>query len=776
MYDLIKMDKVDLGDKVKLKKAKGYEKKKAVQWTPDLEKIINDVIDTLQSPAVMAYPNFDKPFILNCDASGLGLGAVLYQQQGEKLRVISYASRTLTEAEQNYHLHSGKLEFLALKWAVTGRFSDYLGHGSKFTVYTDNNPLTYVMTTAKLNATGMRWVTELADYDFVIKYRPGKNNNDADGLSRNPLSIQQLQRECTKICDRQELNAILSPPDVCHCQPVSVEKLECVLAPAEQTPISQGELGMLQSEDRNIGPVYKAVVLGRRPPKKEKHALTRSSKLLLHQWDKLGIENGVLIRKTRDYAQIVLPEAFHALVFVELHQKMGHLAVERVENLARQRFYWPNMRTDIEHFVKRQCSCVVTKKPNVPEKAPLKPIESTYPFEIISIDFLHLDKCKGGFEYVLVVCDHFTRFTQAYATRSKSSQAAADKLFNNFILQFGFPKRIHHDRGPEFNSNLFRCLHKLTGIRSSNTTPYHPMGDGQVERYNRTLINMLKSIPENEKKNWKEHLQKLTFAYNSTIHKSTGFSPFFLMFGRESRLPIDGILPTTEFGSKSESYGVFVDKWKKRMNEAFEIAQKHSQKQSKSNKTRYDAKIKHAEVQVGDKVLVQNVRQRGGTGKLSSYWEPCLYVVVKKSPDIPVYDIQNVQDKTAKVRKVHRNLLKVVNELVLQPEKQTKGKKMVKGKERNQIEIGSEDSSDEEGVLIAEYVKDPVVKEGSPVTSVGDAVSVIGSEDESVVGDTDIPSSGSGDQILSIETGTESDEQNMSEDAEELDEIVIAPR
>ena len=150
----------------------------------------------------MAYPNFDSPFILNCDASGLGLGAVLYQQQGDKLRVISYASRTLTEAEQNYFLHSGKLEFLALKWAVTERFSDYLGHGSQFTVYTDNNPLTYVMTTAKLNATGMRWVTELADYDFVIKYRPGKNNNDADGLSRNPLSIQQLQRECTKICDR----------------------------------------------------------------------------------------------------------------------------------------------------------------------------------------------------------------------------------------------------------------------------------------------------------------------------------------------------------------------------------------------------------------------------------------------------------------------------------------------------------------------------------------------------------------------------------------------
>ena len=125
---------------------------------------------------------------MNTDASAVGLGAVLYQKKEDEKspRVISYASRTLTPAEQNYYLHSGKLEFLALKWAIADKFSDYLGHGSQFTVYTDNNPLTYVMTTAKLNATGMRWVSELAGYDFEIKYRPGKSNGDADGLSRNP--------------------------------------------------------------------------------------------------------------------------------------------------------------------------------------------------------------------------------------------------------------------------------------------------------------------------------------------------------------------------------------------------------------------------------------------------------------------------------------------------------------------------------------------------------------------------------------------------------------
>ena len=136
----------------------GYNKKQPVKWTPALQGMVDDVINTLQSPMVMAYPNFEAPFILNTDASGVGLGAVLYQKQGKDnlTKVISYASRTLNAAEKNYHLHSGKLEFLALKWAICDKFSDYLGHGAEFTVFTDNNPLTYVMTTAQLNATGMR--------------------------------------------------------------------------------------------------------------------------------------------------------------------------------------------------------------------------------------------------------------------------------------------------------------------------------------------------------------------------------------------------------------------------------------------------------------------------------------------------------------------------------------------------------------------------------------------------------------------------------------------
>ena len=165
-------------------------------------------------------------------------------------------------------------------------------------------------------------------------------------------------------------------------------------------------------------------------------------------------EDGVLIRKTAKYRQIVLPQQFHQLVYSELHEKMAHIGAERVINLAQQRFYWPHMGRDIENYIRKKCRCVLKKKTNVEERAPLKPITASYAFEMISIDFVHLDPCKGGFTYVLVVIDHFTRFCQIYGTRTESNKPAASKLFGEFILQFSFPRQIHHDQAQAFNSQL----------------------------------------------------------------------------------------------------------------------------------------------------------------------------------------------------------------------------------------------------------------------------------------------------------------------------------
>ena len=155
-------------------------KKPSRNETPFRWEAFRTIIAKLSSPPVLAYANYKLPFKVHTDASTSGLGAVLYQQQDGIDRVIAYASLSLKPAERNYLTH--KLEFLAMKWAITDTFHDYL-YGANFEVVTENNPLTYVLTSAKLDPSGHRWVAALANYNFSISYRSGKLNMDADGLS-----------------------------------------------------------------------------------------------------------------------------------------------------------------------------------------------------------------------------------------------------------------------------------------------------------------------------------------------------------------------------------------------------------------------------------------------------------------------------------------------------------------------------------------------------------------------------------------------------------------
>ena len=667
-----------------------------VEWTDKHQGILEELIDCLVQSPVMVYPDFQAPFSLHIDASHQGLGAVLYQKQSTgKQGVVAFASRTLTPAEKNYHMHSGKLEFLALKWAISDRFRDYLFNAEEFSVYSDSNPLQYIFTCPKLDATRLRWVSELAGFNFKVYFKPGFRNGDADGLSRMPLDLEKVKGEYSAELPRDAIETTIRAIDVQEQSgEVGVMSLGAYWEETDSdsehlttgVSIDSSILNRAQDDDSVIGPVKEMVRQNRRPPIKDLKRFAPDSKILLREWSKLSIDSDGLLRRVISQPkegivkQLVLPLKYQSLVMRELHDEMGHLGHDRVLTLARDRFYWPRMVAIIQRYVTQECTCMIDKKPVLGYRAPMKNIETSGPMELVSMDFLHLERAKGGYEYILVIVDHFTRFAQAYATTNKSSKTAAEKLYNDYILRFGLPNRIHHDQGREFENGLFDQLNKFCGISKSRTTPYHPEGNGQVERFNRSLLGMLKTLPETCKSDWKSHLNKMVHAYNCTKNDATGFSPYYLFYGRHPRLAVDLLFNVGKSDQSGKvTHKTYAEKWAKRMQEAYEIASQNAGKLAERNKHRHNSGLISPVLVPGDRVLVKN-HETGGPGKLRSYWEHHIYAVLRKLENAPIYEVKR-EDGIGSMRRLHRNLLYQCNHLPV-PEN-VKKKKLVSRTERN---------------------------------------------------------------------------------------------
>lgn len=663
---------------------------KAYVWSSEADAAFNQLKEKLTSAPILAYADHSQPYVLHVDSSGTGLGAVLYQRQEGKLRVIAYASRGLNAAERNYPAH--KREFLALKWAVTDKFHDYL-YGNFCEVWTDNNPLTYVLTTAKLDATGHRWLSQLSSYSFSLHYKPGTSHQDADALSR---------------LDGHTTSAICSSASV---EPGCVFSLPVTsLVEGDINPQSTfhnvlgGDIQDLQCLDPTLAEVRRWLQ-GKKPPTSRQISReAKETRKLLQQYHKLQMINGVIYRQVLTEGGVVLqcliPRSCRQRLFTALHHDMGHPGREKTLLLFRQRCYWPTMSRDVTEMVSQCRRCICRK--GVTPVAPLTPITSSYPLELVCMDYLLVEP-SCGYEHLLVITDHFTKFAKVVPTKNESALSTARALYDHFITVYGVPSRIHSDQGRNFESKVIRQLCALMGIAKSHTTPYHPMGNGACERFNQTLLRMLGTLAADKKIKWKKYLASLVHAYNCTPHDTTGFSPYELMFGRQPTLPVD-----VEMGTVSErssgSPQDFLSQLREHIKYTHDIAGVKLGKQAEKAKSGYDAKVRSVSLQPGDTVLVRKTHSTG-RDKLQDKWIDDIYIVISKpDPAIPVYKVKPMEH-SGPTKTLHRNLLLPVPKETpqfkrLSESQMSNPKKM----NSNKPESSSEESSDSEVELFVSPV------------------------------------------------------------------------
>ena len=424
---------------------------------------------------------------------------------------------------------------------------------------------------------------------------------------------------------------------------------------------SQNELQKRQCEDACLGSVVKWLKEGNRPIRKEVCAADPELRHYWNLWGSLVLHNGLVYKQyhRRDgvisHLQLLLPRSLRQEALQLAHDNVwsGHLGRKKTTAKVSQRFYWYDFRTDVDVWV-TSCDVCASNKPSTKKpKAPLGDMRVGAPLDRLCLDVLGpLPLTKSGNRYILVVCDAFTKWAEAFPIPDQTAKTCASVLVREVISRFGCPLELHTDQGRNFDGEIFKELSEVLHIRKTRTSPHHPQCNGQCERFNRTLLSMIRSYIGGQQETWDQHLSSLTAAYRSTLHESTGFSPNLMMLGREVRLPREIHVSTTR---DENPPGSFCSELRESLFKAHQVARKHL-KQANQKRTRlYDDKVHSHVYQPGDLVWVlRENRKEGVAPKL----QPCFegpFLVLKKLNELD-YLIQ--LDQKGSTRVMHHDKFK----------------------------------------------------------------------------------------------------------------------
>lgn len=527
-------------------------------WQPEQENSFKTLKESLVTAPILTLFDCNKETMLYTDASRLGIAGMLVQLDAGIEKVIGYYSKATSPTEQRYH--SFELEAMAILKSVR-RFRHYLV-GIKFKIYTDCAAVRSAMNKKDLNHRIGRWILELQEYDFEVLHRPGPRMAHVDALSRNP-TIENHHGVYASVLSEDDWLLTVQEAD---------------------SEISSIRIILLSGDQNN-------------------------NKDIFNNYD---LRRGKVYRRTDHGNRIMLPKACRWQVLRFNHDDIGHFSLDKTFERIASKFWFPKMRKFIKKYVKSCINCMYHKAPSGKKPGYLHPIPKIpRPFHTIHVDHLGpFCKSKQNNTHVLVTVDAFTKFCFVKAVRNTKTKYVVQEL-NEIIKVFGAPKRIITDRGRSFTSKRFKDFNDERNIRHHLNAVGMPRGNGQVERYNKTILDSLSTMGADKSDDeWDENVMNIQLGLNNTLNRAITTTPSEALLGyRTGPHNFDSV-------EHDEDH---IDVKKLRKNISDQIATDQLQQ-----KTQFDLhRAKSLNLSVGELVLVKisSIVSTGTSRKLVPKWK-----------------------------------------------------------------------------------------------------------------------------------------------------------
>lgn len=611
------------------------------KWTDVHQTAFQFIKDSLTTVPLLVYPDSNNPYTLYTDASDTCIGACLTQTCDGEEKPIYYLSHKLSRSQCKWS--TVEKEAYAIHFSL--QKLDYYLHNAEFVIKTDHKPLKYLLESPMQNRKIQLWALGMAGYNCKIEYIEGTTNTCADLLSRHPDNVGLEKERVEESIDLDindntyQVNVLDStnfdPKVYASC---NLPEKDCI-EKCDLSDFKNFDMTLEQSKDDDLMSLKSKIDNGDLGKEKQKHYIV--------------VDNLVYYISNVDddpYLRLYVPKHWKSLVIKQYHDMNGHMGVQKSFDSIRQKYFWPNLFKELYDYV---TACVVCQTRSLQKiRQPLQETDiPPYPMAKISLDLSGpYPTSMSGNKYIIAFVDWFSGWPEAFGVPDKTANTVAHLLLESIITRHGCPLQIVTDNGTENVNKVVEEVLEILNVNHVLTSFYHPQSNAKVERFHRTLHDVMSKRLADDQRTWDLHLNQALAAIRFNVSESSKFSPFYLLYNRDVVLPVDNLLkPRRKYHGEEEHKIILQEQHK-----AF-VTVRNNLKKAKKRQARYaDRNTKEIKFEIGDPVYYRNNRRKN---KLDLKWKPFYRIIDKKGP--VTYLIKNQLDGS--VSKVHAEMLRLAN-------------------------------------------------------------------------------------------------------------------